>query len=43
MLILTGNDVGPNTTSLLLLDLSMLVCGALMNANIFGEMVSIFQ
>ena len=43
MLILTGNDVGPNTNSLMILGLVLLVLGALMNANIFGEMVSIFQ
>jgi hypothetical protein len=43
MLILTGNDVGPNTNSLMVLGLVLLVLGALMNANIFGEMVSIFQ
>ena len=43
MLILTGNDVGPNTMSLMILGLVLLVLGALMNANIFGEMVSIFQ
>ena len=43
ILVLTGNDISPPTRSLVLLGILLLVCGALMNANIFGTIANIFQ
>ena len=43
LLVLTGNDIGPNTSLLVKTGILLLTTGALMNANIFGTMVSIFS
>ena len=39
---LTGNDIGPNSWALASTDIFLLLLGALMNANIFGTIASIF-
>lgn len=43
ILVLTGNDIGPVTINMYIINIVLLICGALMNANIFGTLVSIFQ
>ena len=43
ILVLTGNDIGPVSIRQYCLDIVLLIGGALMNANIFGTLVGIFQ
>jgi hypothetical protein len=43
ILIMTGNDIGPTSRKLFYINVLMLICGALMNANIFGTIANIFS
>jgi hypothetical protein len=43
ILVLTGNDIGPKSFSLVIVDIVLLITGALFNANIFGTISSIYQ
>ena len=43
ILVLTGNDIGPKSIYLLIMDIIMLITGALFNANIFGTISSIYS
>ena len=40
---MTGNDVGPTSRKLFYINVLMLICGALMNANVFGTIANIFS
>jgi hypothetical protein len=40
---LCGNDINPTNDVLIITGILLLIIGALMNANIFGTMASIFQ
>jgi len=43
ILILMGNDVGAPSVELMLTAIVFLICGALVNANIFGTIVEVHQ
>lgn len=43
MLQLTGNDIAPVNDLLIISGITHLVCGALVNANVFGTLSSIFS
>ena len=43
ILVLTGNDIGTNSMELMTVGIMMLLCGAVMNANIFGTIIEVFQ
>ena len=40
---LTGNDIGAYSGPLLLTGTILLLCGAIMNANIIGTIANVFQ
>lgn len=40
---MTGNDIGPTSRKLFYINVLLLICGALMNANIFGTIANIFS
>lgn len=40
---MTGNDIGPTSRKLFYINVLMLICGALMSANIFGTIANIFS
>ena len=42
ILLLTGGDINPNNLSLMCVAITLLIFGALMNANIFGTIATIF-
>ena len=42
ILILTGNDIGPQSIEVMYTGILLLISGALMNANIFSTMAIIF-
>lgn len=43
ILVLTGNDIGPKSIYLLVMNIIILITGALFNANIFGTISSIYS
>ena len=43
ILVLTGNDIGTNSMDLMIVGIMMLLCGCVMNANIFGTIIEVFQ
>ena len=42
ILLLSGNDITPNSMGLMCVGIMLLILGALMNANIFGTIATIF-
>ena len=43
ILVMTGNDIGPTSRILYYINIIFLICGALMNANIFGTIANMFS
>ena len=43
LLVLTGNDIGPQSLSLMLTGIFLFIGGAFMNANIFGTISNVYQ